>query len=62
MDKLITTKHISLLGISAIERKLKRNKHQLTQKHQYHNAVGIDNINYHGGRAIGYIEGSVSAL
>lgn len=62
MDKLTTPKNISLLDISVIECKLKHNKHRLTQKHQYHNAVGIDNINYHGGRAIEYLEGGISAL
>lgn len=57
-----STKSNVLLDVSIIERKLKHNRRRLIEKQQEQAVIGSDNLNYHSGRAIGYLEGKVAVL
>jgi hypothetical protein len=50
-------------AISEIERKLKFALRRLDEKQKYHEQCGGEMLlTYHGGRAIGYLEGKVAVL
>jgi hypothetical protein len=45
-----------------IDRKLKYVNKRLEEKKKFEKEVGINNLTYHGGRSMGYLEGQLSVL